>query len=143
RPLLHDRIWPEELCCGHPALWGYCDFTGGGDDHRHSGSCRIVDPWCACRTGGDRDGASRATRFGPAIRLYRRRNFLSGSVGECGVELRRARPYCRPPANAAMTIRVTGHQWWWEIAYADKDVSRTFTTANEIRIPIGKPIRIE
>jgi len=48
-----------------------------------------------------------------------------------------------PPANAAMTIRVTGHQWWWEIAYADKDVSRTFTTANEIRIPIGKPIRIE
>ena len=47
------------------------------------------------------------------------------------------------PTNPAVTIRVTGHQWWWEVAYIDKNVSRGFTTANEIHIPVGKPVRIE
>jgi cytochrome c oxidase subunit 2 len=48
-----------------------------------------------------------------------------------------------PPPNSAVTIHVTGHQWWWEVAYADKDVSRAFTTADEIHIPVGKPVRVE
>lgn len=48
-----------------------------------------------------------------------------------------------PPPHPAVTIHVTGHQWWWEVAYTDKDVSRGFTTANEIHIPVGKPIRVE
>lgn len=47
------------------------------------------------------------------------------------------------PPHPAVTIHVTGHQWWWEIAYTDKDVSRGFTTANEIHIPVGKPVRVE
>jgi cytochrome c oxidase subunit 2 len=47
------------------------------------------------------------------------------------------------PPHPALTIHVTGHQWWWEVAYADKDVSRDFTTANEIHIPVGKPVRVE
>lgn len=48
-----------------------------------------------------------------------------------------------PPPHPAVTIHVTGHQWWWEVAYMDKDVSRGFTTANEIHIPVGKPVRVE
>lgn len=48
-----------------------------------------------------------------------------------------------PPRNPAATIQVIGHQWWWEIAYKDNDASRNFTTANEIHIPVGKPVRIQ
>jgi len=49
----------------------------------------------------------------------------------------------RPPAMAAFTVRVTGYQWWWRVRYEDRDPSRTFTTANEIHIPVGKPVRLE
>lgn len=43
----------------------------------------------------------------------------------------------------AVTIRVTGHQWWWEVRYEDAESSRTFTTANEIHIPVGQPVKIK
>jgi cytochrome c oxidase subunit 2 len=49
----------------------------------------------------------------------------------------------RPPAPAAFTVRVTGYQWWWRVRYEDQDPSRTFMTANEIHIPVGKPVRLE
>jgi cytochrome c oxidase subunit 2 len=44
---------------------------------------------------------------------------------------------------AAVTIKVTGHQWWWEVEYEDADPSKTFTTANEIRVPIGEPVTVK
>lgn len=40
-------------------------------------------------------------------------------------------------------IRVTGHQWWWEVAYVDGPVNQQFPTANEIHIPVGQPVDIE
>jgi cytochrome c oxidase subunit 2 len=43
----------------------------------------------------------------------------------------------------ALTIRVTGHQWWWEIRYEDPQPSRTLITANEIHVPIGRPVRVK
>ncbi len=46
------------------------------------------------------------------------------------------------PADTAATIHVIGHQWWWEVRYDSKDPSRTFTTANEIHIPVGKPVKV-
>jgi cytochrome c oxidase subunit 2 len=45
-----------------------------------------------------------------------------------------------PPAKPALTIEVTGHQWWWQVRYLDDDASRIFTTANEIHIPAGQPV---
>jgi cytochrome c oxidase subunit 2 len=48
-----------------------------------------------------------------------------------------------PPKNTKLKIHVTSHQWWWEIRYDDNDVSRIFTTANEIHIPTGEPVKIE
>ena len=45
------------------------------------------------------------------------------------------------PANAALTVEVTGHQWWWQVRYLSDDPSRIFTTANEIHIPAGEPVR--
>ena len=42
-----------------------------------------------------------------------------------------------------LTIKVTGHQWWWEIEYADTAPSRRLITANELHIPVGRPVKIE
>src|SRR4051794_26668893 len=43
-------------------------------------------------------------------------------------------------AESALTINVTGHQFWWEIEYDDALPSRRVTTANEIHIPTGRPV---
>ena len=40
-------------------------------------------------------------------------------------------------------IRVIGHQWWWEVQYIADPANRQFTTANEIHIPVGRPVDIE
>jgi cytochrome c oxidase subunit 2 len=40
----------------------------------------------------------------------------------------------------ATVVKVTGHQWWWEVEYQDADPSRTVTTANEIHVPAGRPV---
>jgi cytochrome c oxidase subunit 2 len=42
-----------------------------------------------------------------------------------------------------LTLSVVGHQWWWEVRYESGDVSRSFTTANEIHIPTGKPVAVK
>ncbi len=46
-------------------------------------------------------------------------------------------------ASRAVTIKVTGHQWWWEVEYDDPVPARIVQTANEIHIPAGRPVRIE
>jgi cytochrome c oxidase subunit II len=45
------------------------------------------------------------------------------------------------PARAAtrLTIRVIGHQWWWEVRYPGTPA----VTANEIHIPVRTPVRVE
>ncbi|HEY2065959.1 MAG TPA: cytochrome c oxidase subunit II [Gemmatimonadaceae bacterium] len=44
------------------------------------------------------------------------------------------------PSAHPLTIEVNGHQWWWEVQYADTAVHDRFTTANEIHIPVGEPV---
>jgi cytochrome c oxidase subunit 2 len=45
-----------------------------------------------------------------------------------------------PPAIA---IKVTGHQWWWEVEYQDeRDPSNNVMTANEIHVPVGQPVKL-
>jgi cytochrome c oxidase subunit 2 len=41
---------------------------------------------------------------------------------------------------SAVTIDITGHQYWWEIEYDDAVPSRRVLTANEIHIPVGRPV---
>jgi cytochrome c oxidase subunit II len=48
--------------------------------------------------------------------------------------------FAKSPNNPV--IRVIGHQWWWEVKY-EGDPAQTFTTANEIRIPVGQPVSIK
>jgi cytochrome c oxidase subunit 2 len=47
-----------------------------------------------------------------------------------------------PPTKPVATIEVTGHRWWWEVRYLSDDPSRIFTTANEIHVPVGQPVRV-
>jgi cytochrome c oxidase subunit II len=42
----------------------------------------------------------------------------------------------------AFTIELTGYQWWWQVRYLDAEPSRIFTTANEIHVPVGKPVKV-
>jgi cytochrome c oxidase subunit 2 len=43
-------------------------------------------------------------------------------------------------ASGALTINIIGHQWWWEIEYEDTSPSRRVLTANEMHIPVGRPV---
>jgi cytochrome c oxidase subunit 2 len=43
----------------------------------------------------------------------------------------------------AITVKVTGHQWWWEAQYQADSPHLSFTTANEIWVPVGQPVTIE
>lgn len=45
-----------------------------------------------------------------------------------------------PPALGELTIKVTGRQFWWEVEYLDAEPQRTFETANELRIPVGRRV---
>lgn len=42
------------------------------------------------------------------------------------------------PAQTRMTIRVIGHQWWWEVRYPGTDA----VTANEIHIPVNTRVNV-
>jgi cytochrome c oxidase subunit 2 len=44
------------------------------------------------------------------------------------------------PLRNAVNIELVGHMWWWEARYRDEDPSREFTTANELHIPVGRPV---
>ncbi|MGA8026525.1 MAG: cytochrome c oxidase subunit II [Bryobacteraceae bacterium] len=41
-----------------------------------------------------------------------------------------------------MTIEVTGNQWWWQVRYMSSDPRQILVTANEIHIPLGRPVMI-
>jgi cytochrome c oxidase subunit 2 len=43
----------------------------------------------------------------------------------------------------ALRIQVTGNQWWWDVQYDDPIPSLRVTTANEIHIPVGRPVAID
>jgi cytochrome c oxidase subunit II len=40
----------------------------------------------------------------------------------------------------ALGLVVTGNQWWWHVEYLDADPSLRVTTANEIHLPVGRPV---
>ncbi len=52
----------------------------------------------------------------------------------------------KPPVSAdnpVLEITVTGHQWWWEFEYPDADGNGKYiTTANELKVPVGRPVEV-
>jgi cytochrome c oxidase subunit 2 len=53
------------------------------------------------------------------------------------------RQLTKNPGNQALQLRVTGHQWWWEVQYRDSIAQNWVTTANEIHVPVGRPVALE
>jgi cytochrome c oxidase subunit II len=47
-----------------------------------------------------------------------------------------------PGTKSAMTVEVQGNQWWWYVRYLNDDASQIVITANELHIPVGKPVMI-
>lgn len=43
---------------------------------------------------------------------------------------------------ASVSISITGNQWWWAVKYVSPDPQKIFVTANEIHIPVGRPVMI-
>lgn len=42
------------------------------------------------------------------------------------------------PQDGELTIRVTGHRYWWEIHYPEHDA----ITANELHLPVGRDVEV-
>ena len=42
-----------------------------------------------------------------------------------------------------LRIDVVGHQWWWEVKYDDPDPHNIVSTANEIHVPVGRPVLLK
>ena len=45
-----------------------------------------------------------------------------------------------PQMKDAVTINITGRQWWWQLEYTDTLPANRFRAANEILIPVGRPV---
>jgi cytochrome c oxidase subunit 2 len=43
-------------------------------------------------------------------------------------------------AQEHLTVKVVGHQWWWEVQYENTTAAYVLTTANEIHLPVGRPV---
>jgi cytochrome c oxidase subunit 2 len=49
-----------------------------------------------------------------------------------------------PASHPQLTITVTAYDWWWKVDYADDpNPARNFSTANEIHIPVGEPVKVQ
>jgi cytochrome c oxidase subunit 2 len=42
-----------------------------------------------------------------------------------------------------LRVKVTANQWWWQVDYTGQAPSEDFTTANELHLPVGRPVVIE
>jgi len=61
-------------------------------------------------------------------------------VGLLEVSVLTDRALERLPGRDAVRVRVTAHQWWWEMVYEDPRADHVFTTANELVIPVGRTV---
>jgi cytochrome c oxidase subunit 2 len=53
------------------------------------------------------------------------------------------RAIVRAAAQPQVLLKLTAHQWWWEIEYLNSDPSQRFRTANEIHLPVNAQVLIE
>jgi len=42
-----------------------------------------------------------------------------------------------------LRVKVTAHQWWWEIEYPQQGGDKRVTTANELHLPLNRPAVVE
>ena len=47
------------------------------------------------------------------------------------------------PRPGEMRVRVTGEMWWWRVTYLDDQGREVIQDANEVHIPVGRPVVFE
>ena len=47
-----------------------------------------------------------------------------------------------PRDNAVPEIAITGFQWWWDVEYTGGSPQNRLRVANELHIPVGRPVRV-
>jgi cytochrome c oxidase subunit II len=47
-----------------------------------------------------------------------------------------------PAPRDALVIEVTGHMWWWDVRYGTVGREPAIVSANELRIPAGRPVHL-
>lgn len=51
-------------------------------------------------------------------------------------------PMLAPAPPGSLRVHVTGHQWWWRVAYEGPGGAR-IELANELWLPVGRPVQLE
>lgn len=46
------------------------------------------------------------------------------------------------PSEAPLEVSVTANMWWWEVRYQDPHSGAEVVSANELRIPVGRKVRL-
>lgn len=64
-------------------------------------------------------------------------------VGLTVASVAASRGLSAPPVEAAVTVEVIGHQWWWEFRYQGATPHEWVNSPNELRIPVGVPVAIK
>ncbi|CAM3529512.1 cytochrome-c oxidase [Bordetella sputigena] len=52
------------------------------------------------------------------------------------------RALSRLPMEDPLHVEMIGHQWWWETRYQPDGDRPAFVTANQLRLPVGRPVLI-
>jgi cytochrome c oxidase subunit 2 len=47
-----------------------------------------------------------------------------------------------PVSADVLVVALSGRLWWWELRYVDPASGRPVVTANELRLPVGRPVRL-
>jgi cytochrome c oxidase subunit 2 len=102
--------------------------------------------WCAPRAGAGTP-ADLSSLAQPERRTWRIIGWATavstvGLLALLAADAWTSRALARLPLADAVNIELTGHQWWWEARYLDADPAREFTTANELHIPVGRPVLV-
>jgi len=58
-------------------------------------------------------------------------------------DLALGRSMTRRATREMLSVRVTGHQWWWEIEYEDPTPQNRVHSANELHLPVGRPVALK
>jgi cytochrome c oxidase subunit II len=91
--------------------------------------------WRGRRGGATERGAHAAVVAGVALSTI-------GLLFLIGASVSTDRALEKLPSDNALQIEVIGHKWWWEARYTDPEPSQRFTVANELHIPVGRPVRL-
>ena len=58
-------------------------------------------------------------------------------------DLALGRSLTRRATREMLTVRITGHQWWWEVEYEDPTPQNRVRTANELHVPVGQTVALK